>query len=58
MSDGTHPALEALFDEAVRETIERFEDTGSPVVTDGEQHKYRGWYEFAGTTLEQMEGWG
>ena len=27
--------LDALYDEAVRDTIERFEATGSPVVTDG-----------------------
>lgn len=32
-------ALEALFDDAVRDTIARFEATGSPVVTDGEQRK-------------------
>ena len=32
-------ALEALFDDAVRDTIERFEATGSPVITDGEQRK-------------------
>jgi 5-methyltetrahydropteroyltriglutamate--homocysteine methyltransferase len=32
-------ALEALFDAAVRDTIRRFEETGSPVVTDGEQRK-------------------
>jgi 5-methyltetrahydropteroyltriglutamate--homocysteine methyltransferase len=31
--------LEALFDEAVRDTLRRFEATGSPVVTDGEQRK-------------------
>jgi 5-methyltetrahydropteroyltriglutamate--homocysteine methyltransferase len=31
--------LEALFDDAVRETIQRFEETGSPVITDGEQRK-------------------
>ena len=31
--------LEALFDDAVRDTIRRFEETGSPVVTDGEQRK-------------------
>jgi 5-methyltetrahydropteroyltriglutamate--homocysteine methyltransferase len=31
--------LEALFDKASRDTIERFEATGSPVVTDGEQRK-------------------
>ena len=32
-------ALEALFDAAVRDTIHRFEETGSPVITDGEQRK-------------------
>jgi 5-methyltetrahydropteroyltriglutamate--homocysteine methyltransferase len=31
--------LDARFDAAVRETIERFEATGSPVITDGEQLK-------------------
>jgi 5-methyltetrahydropteroyltriglutamate--homocysteine methyltransferase len=34
------PALQPLFDEAIRDTIERFEATGSPVITDGEQRKY------------------
>jgi methionine synthase II (cobalamin-independent) len=32
-------ALEGLFDAAVRDTIDRFEQTGSPVITDGEQRK-------------------
>jgi 5-methyltetrahydropteroyltriglutamate--homocysteine methyltransferase len=31
--------LDALFDDAVRDTLQRFEATGSPVVTDGEQRK-------------------
>jgi 5-methyltetrahydropteroyltriglutamate--homocysteine methyltransferase len=31
--------LEALYADAVRDTIERFEATGSPVVSDGEQRK-------------------
>jgi methionine synthase II (cobalamin-independent) len=31
--------LEAHFDDAVRDTLRRFEATGSPVVTDGEQRK-------------------
>jgi 5-methyltetrahydropteroyltriglutamate--homocysteine methyltransferase len=34
------PALAPLFDEAIRDTIARFEATGSPVITDGEQRKY------------------
>jgi 5-methyltetrahydropteroyltriglutamate--homocysteine methyltransferase len=37
---GSHSSLEPLYDEAVRETIEQFEATGSPVITDGEQRKY------------------
>jgi len=32
-------ALEVLYDDAVRDTLRRFEATGSPVVTDGEQRK-------------------
>jgi hypothetical protein len=28
--------LDALFEDAVRDTIARFEETGSPVITDGE----------------------
>jgi 5-methyltetrahydropteroyltriglutamate--homocysteine methyltransferase len=36
-SDGAE--LEALYADAVRDTIGRFEATGSPVITDGEQRK-------------------
>jgi 5-methyltetrahydropteroyltriglutamate--homocysteine methyltransferase len=32
-------ALEALYEAAVTDTIRRFEETGSPVITDGEQRK-------------------
>src|ERR1043166_507648 len=39
-SGSQDPALDPLFDEAIRDTIERFEATGSPEVTDGEQRKY------------------
>src|ERR1700719_2091532 len=38
--DSEDPELAALYEDAVRDTIERFEATGSPVVTDGEQRKY------------------
>lgn len=31
--------LSLLFDEALKDTIKRFEETGSPVITDGEQTK-------------------
>jgi 5-methyltetrahydropteroyltriglutamate--homocysteine methyltransferase len=39
-SGSLDPALDPLFDDAIRDTIERFEATGSPVITDGEQRKY------------------
>ena len=38
--DGEDPSLDPLYESAIRDTIERFEATGSPVVTDGEQRKY------------------
>src|ERR1700687_2844725 len=38
--DSEDPDLASLYEDAVRDTIERFEATGSPVVTDGEQWKY------------------
>ena len=34
-----HDALERAYSEALRDTIQRFEQTGSPVLTDGEQTK-------------------
>src|ERR1700722_10206949 len=37
---GSDPSLEPLYEEAIRETIELFEATGSPIITDGEQRKY------------------
>src|ERR1700716_2764161 len=39
-SDSEDPNLAPFYDAAIRDTIERFEATGSPVVTDGEQSKY------------------
>ena len=32
-------ALDKAYDDAVRDTVQRFEATGSPVITDGEQRK-------------------
>src|ERR1700689_1491077 len=37
--DSDDPTLDPLYDEAIRDTIARFEATGSPVITDGEQKK-------------------
>ncbi len=44
--DGADPSLDRLFDEAIRDTITRFEATGSPVVTDGEQRKYHNFWTY------------
>ena len=38
--DSDDPSLEPLYDAAIRDTIALFEDTGSPVISDGEQRKY------------------
>jgi 5-methyltetrahydropteroyltriglutamate--homocysteine methyltransferase len=45
--DGTDPALEPLYEEAIRDTIERFEATGSPVISDGEQRKYHNFWTYS-----------
>ncbi len=39
-TDCADPALDPLYEEAIRDTIVRFEATGSPVITDGEQRKF------------------
>jgi 5-methyltetrahydropteroyltriglutamate--homocysteine methyltransferase len=44
---GTDPALDPLYDEAIRDTIERFEATGSPVISDGEQRKYHNFWTYS-----------
>jgi 5-methyltetrahydropteroyltriglutamate--homocysteine methyltransferase len=46
VTDGDDPALDPLYDEAIRDTIERFEATGSPVITDGEQRKYHNFWTY------------
>lgn len=46
-SHGTDPGLEALYDLAVCDTIQRFEATGSPVITDGEQRKYHNFWTYS-----------
>ena len=40
------PKLDALYEEAIRDTIARFEATGSPVITDGEQRKYHNFWTY------------
>lgn len=39
--------LTRLYEAAVRDTIERFEATGSPVITDGEQSKYQNFWTYS-----------
>ena len=50
--DAEDPALDALYDEAIRDTIARFEETGSPVITDGEQRKYHNFWTYSVHGLE------
>jgi 5-methyltetrahydropteroyltriglutamate--homocysteine methyltransferase len=45
-SHGLDPHLEPLYDAAIRDTIARFEETGSPVITDGEQRKYHNFWTY------------
>jgi 5-methyltetrahydropteroyltriglutamate--homocysteine methyltransferase len=45
-SDSDDPRLDPLYREAIRDTIERFEATGSPVITDGEQRKYHNFWTY------------
>ena len=46
------PALDPLYDSAIRDTIARFEATGSPVITDGEQRKYQNFWTYSVHGLE------
>lgn len=41
------PCTDPLYDAAVKDTIERFEATGSPVITDGEQRKYDNFWTYS-----------
>jgi 5-methyltetrahydropteroyltriglutamate--homocysteine methyltransferase len=41
------PTLEPLYEDAIRDTVARFEATGSPVITDGEQRKYHNFWTYA-----------
>jgi len=45
--NGTDPGLDPLFDTAIRDTIERFAATRSPVITDGEQRKYHNFWTYS-----------
>jgi 5-methyltetrahydropteroyltriglutamate--homocysteine methyltransferase len=41
------PELDSLYEAAVKDTIERFEETGSPIITDGEQRKYHNFWTYS-----------
>jgi 5-methyltetrahydropteroyltriglutamate--homocysteine methyltransferase len=41
------PNLDPHYEDAVRDTIERFESTGSPIITDGEQRKYHNFWTYS-----------
>jgi 5-methyltetrahydropteroyltriglutamate--homocysteine methyltransferase len=51
---GDDPTLEPLYEAAIRDTIERFEATGSPVITDGEQRKYHNFWTYCVHGLPNM----
>ena len=41
------PTLDPMYVEAVKDTLARFEATGSPVITDGEQRKYHNFWTYS-----------
>ena len=45
--DYADPKLDPLYEKAIRETIEQFEASGSPVITDGEQRKYHNFWTYS-----------
>jgi 5-methyltetrahydropteroyltriglutamate--homocysteine methyltransferase len=46
-SSGDDARLDPLYEDAIRDTIERFEATGSPVISDGEQRKYHNFWTYS-----------
>src|SRR3954466_13163578 len=45
-TDAVDPRLDSLYEATIRDTIQRFEATGSPVITDGEQRKYHNFWTY------------
>jgi 5-methyltetrahydropteroyltriglutamate--homocysteine methyltransferase len=45
--DFSDPSLDSLYEEAIRDTIQEFENTGSPIITDGEQRKYHNFWTYS-----------
>lgn len=52
--DDDHPSLGPLYDSAIRDTVEQFEATGSPVISDGEQRKYHNFWTYCVHGLPNM----
>jgi 5-methyltetrahydropteroyltriglutamate--homocysteine methyltransferase len=44
--DAEDPALEALYQDSIQDTLRRFQATGSPVITDGEQRKFHNFWTY------------
>jgi 5-methyltetrahydropteroyltriglutamate--homocysteine methyltransferase len=44
--DHEDPKLDALYEAAIRDTVEQFEATGSPIISDGEQRKYHNFWTY------------
>ncbi len=57
VADGTitDPDHDPAYEAAVKDTIERFEATGSPVITDGEQRKYQNFWTYSVHGLPNTE---
>ena len=51
-TDSDDPSLEPLYEAAIKDTIEQFEATGSPIITDGEQRKYHNFWTYCVHGLE------
>jgi 5-methyltetrahydropteroyltriglutamate--homocysteine methyltransferase len=52
--DCDDPELDPVYEEAIRDTLRRFEETGSPVITDGEQRKYHNFGTYSVDGLDNM----
>ncbi len=45
--DYADPRLDPLYEKAIQNTIQQFEATGSPIITDGEQRKYHNFWTYS-----------
>ena len=45
--DYADPKLDPLYEKAIQNTIQQFEATGSPIITDGEQRKYHNFWTYS-----------